>query len=181
MRCVRMSMRRGWLVPYIWAPGRPPRASWPEVERRRRRSRSCGRNAPRSWCMMARGSPPERPGQAAPDGGGSRVRGALGAGLGTGGGGRLGGSVDPQAAVEAPRWWSFPGTDPATLDREMELRVEADMPEATVHGLEALGHRVVPRRPGVYDGKVQLIIRDPQRGVLMGASDPRGDGHAAGL
>jgi gamma-glutamyltranspeptidase/glutathione hydrolase len=89
--------------------------------------------------------------------------------------------MDPQAAVEAPRWWSFPGTDPATLDREMELRVEAEMPEATVRGLEALGHRVVPRRPRVYDGKVQLIIRDPQRGVLMGASDPRGDGHAAGL
>jgi gamma-glutamyltranspeptidase/glutathione hydrolase len=89
--------------------------------------------------------------------------------------------MDPQAAVEAPRWWSFPGTDPATLDREMELRVEAEMPEATVRGLEALGHRVVQRRPGVYDGKVQLIIRDPQRGVLMGASDPRGDGHAVGL
>jgi gamma-glutamyltranspeptidase/glutathione hydrolase len=90
-------------------------------------------------------------------------------------------AMDPQAAVEAPRWWSFPGTDPATVDRQMELRVEAEMPEDTVHGLEALGHRVVRRRPGVYDGKAQVIIRDPQRGVLMGASDPRGDGHAAGL
>jgi gamma-glutamyltranspeptidase/glutathione hydrolase len=89
--------------------------------------------------------------------------------------------MDPQAAVEAPRWWSFPGTDPATVEREMELRVEAEMPEDTVRGLEALGHRVVRRQPRVYDGKVQLIIRDPQRGVLMGASDPRGDGHAAGL
>jgi len=55
------------------------------------------------------------------------------------------------------------------------------MPEEAVRGLEALGHRVVRRQPHVYDGKVQLIIRDPQRGVLMGASDPRGDGHAAGL
>src|ERR671923_98077 len=89
--------------------------------------------------------------------------------------------LDPQAAVEAPRWWSFPGTDPATVDRAMELRVEAEMPEETVRGLEALGHRVARRRPGVYDGKVQLIVRDPQRGVLMGASDARGDGHAAGL
>jgi gamma-glutamyltranspeptidase/glutathione hydrolase len=86
--------------------------------------------------------------------------------------------LDPQAAVEAPRWWSFPGTDPATLDTPMEIRVEAEMPEATVRGLEAMGHRVVRRQPGVYDGKVQLILRDPQRGVLMGASDPRGDGHA---
>ena len=89
--------------------------------------------------------------------------------------------MDPQAAVEAPRWWSFPGTDPATISREMELRVEAEMPEATVHALEAMGHRVVRRRPGVYDGKVQLIVRDPQRGILMGASDPRGDGAAVAL
>ncbi len=89
--------------------------------------------------------------------------------------------MDPQAAVEVPRWWSFPGTDPATIEREMELRVEAEMPEAMVHGLEAMGHRVARRRPGVYDGKVQLIVRDPQRAVLMGASDPRGDGAAVGL
>jgi gamma-glutamyltranspeptidase / glutathione hydrolase len=89
--------------------------------------------------------------------------------------------MDPQAAVEAPRWWSFPGTDPATVNRAMELRVEAEMPDATVRGLEAMGHRVARRRPGVYDGKVQLIIRDPQRAVLMGASDPRGDGAAVGM
>jgi gamma-glutamyltranspeptidase/glutathione hydrolase len=89
--------------------------------------------------------------------------------------------MDPQAAVEAPRWWSFPGTDPASIKRAMELRVEAEMPDATVQGLEAMGHRVARRRPGVYDGKVQLIIRDPQRAVLMGASDPRGDGAAVGM
>ncbi len=88
--------------------------------------------------------------------------------------------MDPQAAVEAPRWWSFPGTDPATVGRDMELRVEAEMPDATVRGLEAMGHRVARRRPGIYDGKVQLIVRDPQRAVLMGASDPRGDGAAVG-
>jgi len=63
----------------------------------------------------------------------------------------------------------------------MELRVEAEMPEATVQGLEAMGHRVARRHAGVYDGKVQLIVRDAQRAVLMGASDPRGDGAAVGL
>lgn len=89
--------------------------------------------------------------------------------------------MDPQAAVEAPRWWSFPGTDPATIDRAMELRVEGEMSDATVRGLEAIGHRVVRRRPGIYDGKVQLIVRDPQRDILMGASDPRGDGAAVGM
>ena len=87
--------------------------------------------------------------------------------------------MDPQEAVEAPRWWSFPGTDPASLDTPPELRVETGMPAATIKELEALGHQVAPRRPGIYDGKVQLIILDPDSGILKGASDPRGDGQAA--
>jgi gamma-glutamyltranspeptidase/glutathione hydrolase len=87
--------------------------------------------------------------------------------------------LDPQEAVEAPRWWSFPGTDPATIDTPLELRVEPGMPERTVRDLESRGHRVARRRPGVYDGKAQLIVLDRERGVMMGASDPRGDGHAA--
>ncbi len=89
--------------------------------------------------------------------------------------------MGPQEAVEAPRWWSFPGTDPATIDTPMEIRVEPGMPEETIRGLEAMGHKVSPRRPGVYDGKTQLIVFDHRRGVLMGASDPRGDGQAAAL
>lgn len=87
--------------------------------------------------------------------------------------------MEPQAAVEAPRWWSFPGTDPATVNTPFELRLEAGMPESLDTELEALGHRVARRRPGINDGKVQLIVRDPRTGVLSGASDPRGDGHAA--
>ena len=89
--------------------------------------------------------------------------------------------LGPQEAVEAPRWWSFPGTDPASIDTPMEIRVEPGMPEETIRGLEAMGHKVSPRRPGVYDGKTQLIVFDHQRGVLIGASDPRGDGQAAAL
>ena len=87
--------------------------------------------------------------------------------------------MDPQEAVEAPRWWSFPGTDPATIKTPLDLRLEAGMPAGLDRELEALGHRVVRRRPGINDGKVQLIVRDPATGVLQGASDPRGDGHAA--
>lgn len=87
--------------------------------------------------------------------------------------------LPPQEAVEAPRWWSFPGTDPSSIDTPLELRTEPEMPEDTIQGLERLGHKVVRRRPGIHDGKVQLIVRDLKSGVLMGASDPRGDGHAA--
>lgn len=87
--------------------------------------------------------------------------------------------MDPQQAVEAPRWWSFPGTDPASINTPFELRLEYGMPSELDRELEALGHKVVRRRPGINDGKVQLIVRDPATGVLSGASDPRGDGHAA--
>ena len=87
----------------------------------------------------------------------------------------------PQEAVEAPRWWSFPGTDPESLDTPMELRVEQGMAEETVQGLEALGHNVSRRHPGFYGGVAQLIVFDQMRDVLMGASDPRGDGSAAAL
>ena len=87
--------------------------------------------------------------------------------------------MGPQEAVEAPRWWSFPGTDPESLDTPMELRVEPGMPEAAIQELERLGHKVAQRSPGVYDGHVQVIVLDRERGILKGASDPRGDGHAA--
>jgi gamma-glutamyltranspeptidase/glutathione hydrolase len=87
--------------------------------------------------------------------------------------------LPPQEAVEAPRWWSFPGTDPSSIDSPMEVRTEPEMPEETTKGLERLGHKVVRRRSGIHDGKVQLIVRNLDSGVLMGASDPRGDGHAA--
>ena len=85
----------------------------------------------------------------------------------------------PQETVEAPGWWSFPGTDPASIDTPMELRTEPGMPEDTLQGLERLGHKVARRRPGIHDGKTQLIVRNLESGVLMGASNPRGDGHAA--
>lgn len=89
--------------------------------------------------------------------------------------------MDPQEAVETPRWWSFPGTDPATIEQDMVVLVESDMPQSTVAGLEELGHKVSRREPGIHDGKVQLIVRDPERGILMGGSDSRGDGQAAAL
>jgi len=86
--------------------------------------------------------------------------------------------MGPQAAVDAPRWWSYPGTDPASIETAMELRVEPEMPEKTVEGLQKLGHKVTRRNVGQYDGKVQLILIDQERQVLIGASDPRGDGIA---
>ena len=91
------------------------------------------------------------------------------------------GGLQPQDAVESPRWFSFPGTDPATVNRAGELRVEIGMPDDTIRDLKRMGHNVVQNPLGSYHGTVQLIMRDGRRGVLTGASDPRGDGQAVGF
>ena len=90
------------------------------------------------------------------------------------------GGLQPQDAVESPRWFSFPGTDPVTINRAGELRLEVGMPEDTVRDLRRMGHNVVQNPLGSYNGVVQLIVRDRRNGVLAGASDPRGDGQAVG-
>ena len=54
------------------------------------------------------------------------------------------------------------------------------MPDDTIRDLGRMGHNVVQNPLGSYNGVVQLIVRDRQRGVLAGASDPRGDGEAVG-
>ncbi len=88
----------------------------------------------------------------------------------------------PQEAVDAPRWASHPGSDPATIEAPLEFTPEPGFPRETSEALERMGHSVVyPSGRGGMLGKVQLIVRDNSRGVLIGASDPRGDGHAAAL
>jgi len=88
----------------------------------------------------------------------------------------------PQEAVDAPRWASYPGSDPATIEAPLEFCPEPGFPEETSQALERMGHSVVyPSGRGGMLGKVQVIMRDNSRGVLIGASDPRGDGHAAAL
>ncbi|MBI3457072.1 MAG: gamma-glutamyltransferase [Candidatus Rokubacteria bacterium] len=86
-----------------------------------------------------------------------------------------------QDAVEAPRWYSFPGTDPATLEQPMVLRVEDRISEATRRELRDRGHVVGALGPWSAGGAVQLIELDYQRGVLRGASDPRAGGVALGF
>lgn len=88
--------------------------------------------------------------------------------------------MNVQQAVEAPRWVSEPGTVSTDYDSPYELHLEEGFPEATVAELRRLGHNVTVSAAGLR-GHVQLIRRDPDTGVLFGASDPRGDGMAIGL
>ena len=89
--------------------------------------------------------------------------------------------LDVQAAVELPRWTSWPATDPITLPNPYDLRAEDRIDEETLAELARLGHRVVRRGPWAGGGAVQLVARDPQTGVLAGGSDPRAEGLALGF
>lgn len=89
--------------------------------------------------------------------------------------------LDAQAAIESPRWTVWPGTDPHDLPAPYELRVETRLGEPVLTGLEALGHRLA--RTGAWGGSgaAQLIVRNPETGVLAGGSDPRVEGLALGF
>jgi gamma-glutamyltranspeptidase len=91
------------------------------------------------------------------------------------------GGHDVQAAVEAPRWTSWPSTDPSTLPHPYELRVEERASAETLRELALRGHDV--RRQGSWSagGAAQLIARDPETGALAGGSDPRAEGLAVGF
>jgi gamma-glutamyltranspeptidase/glutathione hydrolase len=86
-----------------------------------------------------------------------------------------------QDAVEAPRWFSFPGTDPANLGQPATVRVESRVPEASRADLARRGHAVETLGPWAGGGAVQLVLVDRARGVLRGATDPRPGGLALGL
>jgi len=89
--------------------------------------------------------------------------------------------ISPQTAIELPRWWSFPGTDVTAMDNPLELRMEPGFDKKVVDQLNQLGHNVIPLNPEDGLGRVQLIQLDNLNGILVGASDPRADGHAVGF
>ncbi|MGH6717673.1 MAG: gamma-glutamyltransferase [Alphaproteobacteria bacterium] len=77
--------------------------------------------------------------------------------------------MDPQEAIDLARVFH---------DGEAVV-VERGIPEATVQGLAARGHRIVAREDPLGGG--QAILIDWNRGVMTGGSDPRKDGCALGL
>ena len=76
--------------------------------------------------------------------------------------------MDPQAALDAPRFrWM----------RDREVALEAGFEPEIRAALAGRGHHLV--RAGHYGGG-QIIIRDPDTGVLTGGSEPRNDGTVVG-
>jgi gamma-glutamyltranspeptidase / glutathione hydrolase len=84
--------------------------------------------------------------------------------------------MDPQTAVEAPRWSHQPGTPPRDNLPE-ELRLEAGFDDSLVEALRGKGHQV-----SVVDrwsfGSAKVIIRDRGTGSLMAGADPRREAYA---
>ena len=86
-----------------------------------------------------------------------------------------------QEIVDAPRWLSNPGSPPDTLEQPYNVQLEPRMPETVAKELEKLGHTITWGQEGISHGIVQLIQFDHDRGIKIGASDPRGDGHATAM
>jgi len=86
-----------------------------------------------------------------------------------------------QESAEAPRFHSFPGTDPANLGRPPVVKVDERVPQATREALTRLGHTVETLKAWSGGGAVQLIQFDRKNGVLRGGTDPRPGGLALGF
>ncbi|HEY7220873.1 MAG TPA: gamma-glutamyltransferase [Candidatus Binatia bacterium] len=86
--------------------------------------------------------------------------------------------MDPQSAVEAPRWSHQPGTPPRDQLPEA-LRMEEGYDQATLGGLRKKGHKV-----SVVDrwsfGSAKVIVRDHENGCWLGGADPRRVAYALG-
>lgn len=83
-----------------------------------------------------------------------------------------------QEAVEAPRWTSVPGTDPANEDNPVEVVLEDRFPRATIDELAAKGHRTRIVGPWAAGGGAMVITVDPKTGVRAAGCDPRVEGAA---
>ncbi|MGA7195378.1 MAG: gamma-glutamyltransferase family protein [Anaerolineales bacterium] len=86
-------------------------------------------------------------------------------------------NLDPQTALDLPRFCIEDGTanGVVALEEGISDEIAAD--------LTARGHQV--QKVAGWDralfGRGQIILRDPESGVLIGGSDPRADGYAASL
>jgi gamma-glutamyltranspeptidase/glutathione hydrolase len=89
--------------------------------------------------------------------------------------------MDVQEAGDAPRFRHLGSSEPTGQPAEGggSVTLESGISPDVVRRLEAIGHHVVNASPGGFGG-YQAIRIDLERGVLIGASDPRKDGCAMG-
>jgi gamma-glutamyltranspeptidase/glutathione hydrolase len=91
--------------------------------------------------------------------------------------------MSPQMALDAPRWQLAGPSAGMGSDEEGGLvMIEEGFGFATLAELARRGHRLVPvdGYGRVAFGGGQIIMRDPESGVLIAGSEPRKDGTAVG-
>ncbi|HYI25171.1 MAG TPA: gamma-glutamyltransferase, partial [Thermomicrobiales bacterium] len=88
--------------------------------------------------------------------------------------------LDAQAAIEAPRWTSWPGTDPSVVANPYELWIEDRIGPDAIAALRDLGHTVKVLDPWDGSGAMQIIARNPESGLLIGGTDARVEGNVLG-
>ncbi|HXV82650.1 MAG TPA: gamma-glutamyltransferase [Candidatus Binatia bacterium] len=86
--------------------------------------------------------------------------------------------MDPQAAVEEPRWSHQPGTPPRDQLPE-ELRMESGFDPRVVDELRRRGHQVSLVDRWSF-GSAKVIVKDADTGTWMAGADPRREGYALG-
>jgi len=78
--------------------------------------------------------------------------------------------LNPQAAIDAPRWeW----------DGGLRLAVENSTPPSIIDALQERGHYAFSTHSRTQFGRAQIVLRDPDSGVLFGGTDYRAEGHVA--
>ncbi len=85
--------------------------------------------------------------------------------------------IDPQGALDRPRFCIDDGESGGGV------ALEAGIPVDVVKALEEMGHpiQVIDGYARALFGRGQIILRDPESGILWGGSDPRADGCAMSL
>jgi gamma-glutamyltranspeptidase/glutathione hydrolase len=86
--------------------------------------------------------------------------------------------MDPQSAVEAPRWSHQPGTPPRDQLPEA-LRMEEGYDPATLDALRKKGHQVSLVDRWSF-GSAKVIVRDRGNGCWLAGADPRRLAYALG-
>ncbi len=75
--------------------------------------------------------------------------------------------LNPQAALDMPRWkWTGGRT----------VEVEPHFPDYLAQALARRGHDIVKAADSISFGRGQVILRDRENGVLSGGTEPRADG-----
>ncbi len=78
--------------------------------------------------------------------------------------------LNPQAALDAPRWQWKSGN---------LIEVDPTFPQHIAEALARKGHQILRASDHNSFGRGQIIWRDPQSKVYVGGTEPRADGHIA--